>query len=731
MNTSLVATHRSIALAALLGLALPAQGETVADATSRQAPPFDEVVVVATKRATDIRDVAADVTVLDSSELQAILSTSLADTFRFVPGIAHESSGSRFGTEGITIRGIGGNRIAIELDGVPLSQQFDVGKFSNATRDFGDTGLLGMIEVLRGPASAMYGGSALGGVVSMRTLDPRQFLLDSPSGGSGSALYRDLDESSNLQATVALAGRRATLLLGASYREGSERDSAALDDPADHQDFERDAGLIKVLGTNRHGHDWTLSAIRQTHDKQTAITSVLGNGRFRSTTRLEGDDSHSMNIVSAEYRFDSDWLTEGLVRLFYADADIDQHTVDERAAARSPALIERSFFYDQRIRGAELNIWRDTELGGWSHRFGVGLEYAETRTEELRDGVSTSLLDGTMSSNVLGESFPLRDFPVTDTREFGAYFSDQLSRGPLSLIVALRYDDNELDPDSDAIYEEDNPATPVVGLSDSEVTPKIGLIYRIGDEVDVYLQYSRGFRAPPFEDANIGLDIPLFNIRAIPNPDLKSETSDGWELGLRWQGERDRLHLGAFRTDYEDFIETKTRIGVDPVSGRLLFQSINIGDAYIQGVEARWERELAGPFAGLSVHASAYWAEGRNRDNDQPLNSVGPAEAVLGATWRSMDERTEIRALFTATDDWSRRDESAGELFQPAGYGVIDLFAAHRLGERLTVRAGIGNLADRVYWRWSEVRGLAPDDVLLPTLAEAGRNYSIGLQWDW
>jgi len=190
--------HRSVAFAFLLGLALPAQAETVTGATARQALAFDEVVVVATKRETDIRDVAADVTVLDSAELQAILSTSLADAFRFVPGVTHESSGSRFGTEGITIRGIGGNRIAMELDGVPLSQQFDIGNFSNATRDFADTGLLGQVEVLRGPASAMYGGSALGGVVSMRTLD-RQFASDGPTGGNASALYHGVDESSNLQ----------------------------------------------------------------------------------------------------------------------------------------------------------------------------------------------------------------------------------------------------------------------------------------------------------------------------------------------------------------------------------------------------------------------------------------------------------------------------------------------------------------------------------------------------
>ena len=134
---------------------------------------FDEVVVTATKRETSIRDVAADVTLLRGTDLRATMTASLADTFRFIPGVTHESSGSRFGTEGITIRGIGGNRIALELDGVPLSDQFDIGNFSNATRDFADAGLIEQIEILRGPASALYGSSAVGGVVALSTLDPR------------------------------------------------------------------------------------------------------------------------------------------------------------------------------------------------------------------------------------------------------------------------------------------------------------------------------------------------------------------------------------------------------------------------------------------------------------------------------------------------------------------------------------------------------------------------------
>ncbi len=692
---------------------------------------FDEVVVTATKRETSIRDVAADVTVLRGTDLKTTMTASLEDTFRFVPGVTHESSGSRFGTEGITIRGIGGNRIALELDGVPLSDQFDIGNFSNATRDFADAGLINRVEILRGPASALYGSSAVGGVVALSTPDPRSLSAGAKSGGSAGAFYRGRDDSLNLRSSLALRGDMASLLIAGSYRDGAERQSAALDNPEDTQNYQRNAALIKLVGENRYGHDWQLSAVRQSHDVRTRVTSILGAGRFRSTTQLEGDDNHRMDMLSAEYRFDTAWSSDGLLRLFTAKADIRQKTLDERAAARSPALINRDFYYTQRLRGAELNVWRDLEAAGWSHRLGVGLEYSETETTELRDGLSTSLSDGSVTKEILGESFPLRDFPVTVTRASGAYLTDQLTRGPLTLIAALRFDDNQLRPRADDIYTADNPGTPLVALSNADISPKFGAIYHVGDDFDFYIQYARGFRAPPFEDANIGLDIPLFNIRAIPNPDLRSETSDGWELGLRWQGDRTRLQAGAFRTAYSDFIETKVRIGTDPVSGRLLFQSINIGSAMIRGIEARWAHELAGAFDGLTLSASAYWAEGENRDNQQSLNSVGPAEAVIGVTWRSNDERSEVRALLTATSGWSRRDLTAGELFEPAGHAVLDVFFVRTIGDRLTFRAGVGNATNRIYWRWSEVRGLAPDDALLPTLAEAGRNFSIGLDWDW
>jgi len=83
------------------------------------------------------------------------------------------------------------------------------------------------------------------------------------------------------------------------------------------------------------------------------------------------------------------------------------------------------------------------------------------------------------------------------------------------------------------------------------------------------------------------------------------------------------------------------------------------------------------------------------------------------------------------TDGWTERDESGGELFQPAGYGLVEFFYTRQLGSRMTMRAGLHNLTDRTYWHWADVRGLSPTDPMLPYLARAGRSASVSVNVSW
>jgi hemoglobin/transferrin/lactoferrin receptor protein len=694
--------------------------------------PLDQVVVVAHKDERSIREIAANVTVLSRAEMNSELATSLADVFRYIPGVDYEAAGTRFGTEGINIRGIGGNRVAILVDGVPLPDQFDSGSFSNATRDFIDAGLTQSIEVLHGPASALYGSSAIGGVVAVRTPDPSDIIRSESSGGDFLGTWRGADSSAHGQVMYAFGDDSLGVLAGYSWRDGEEIESSAGPTNVDTRDYERQTALLKLVADDRRGRTWRASLVHQDSNTISDMNSVLGAGRFRSTTALEGDDNNEMDVINLAYEFGTpeSWIDSGVIRAFYETASVEQQTLDERAAASTPVSIDRYFSYDQEIRGLEFNAWKNFSGDQVSQRLGFGIEYHDRTTEEYRDGLSTNLATGIETNVLLGEVFPLRDFPISRTKEIAVFIEDTFSFGDWTVIAAVRADQFDLSADADAMYIEDYPDYELVELDESDVSPKLGVIYAVTESVDLYAQYSHGFRAPPYSDANISLELPLFGYRAIPNPDLKSESSDGFDIGIRWQGLQSSARLSAFRTNYQDFIESKINLGVDPLTGLTMFQSRNIDETEIEGFEAGWATRF-GAGEAFGFDGSAYYARGDNKDTGQPLNSVGPAQGVLGFSWYSQDDTRQLRLKGTFTDAYDRRDESTGEVFKPAGYAVFDLFLTQRMGNHAIVRAGLLNLTDRTYWNWSDVRGLSPGDPLIPYLAQAGRSASLSLNWVW
>ena len=720
----------ALVLAAITPL-LPAA--STADDTDSDAAIVEEVVVVANKHERSRREITANVSVFDDEDFRFELASSIADIFRYAPGIDYESDRSRFGAESINIRGIAGNRVAILLDGVPVSDQFDVGSFSNATRDLVNAGFVQNIEVLHGPASALYGSSAIGGVVAMKTIDPRHLARQRGHGGRFVSNWRDDDSSLTATAMHAVASDSLALLAGLSGADGHESEASAADTNLDRRDFRNRSALIKLAAIDDLGNNWRATLYRKEGDVHSDATSMLGSGRFRSTTALVGDDEYETDIVSLEYEFTAEnrFADDGVFRAWYQDSDFVQRTYDERALAARPVTIERLFSFRQNAVGLEANLQKTVLIGQVSHRLSYGFEARHRETEEYRDGLETALEDGAQTNVLLGEVFPLRDFPISETDEWGAFLEDTISLGRWSLTAALRADHYEMRPTVDAMYAADYPFAEPVSISEFELSPKAGLVYELGPSSEVYLQYSHGFRAPPYEDANISLDLPLFNVRAVPNPDLRSERSDGFDAGVRWRGTSGSAYLSVFRTEYTDFIESKVRLGPDPDSGRILFQSQNIASATIEGIEAGADVDMTFVAEGLTLQGGLFIARSENLDTGQPLNSVGPPQGVASVNWQSPGNRLRASLRGTFTDDWSARDETGGELFEAPGHAVLDLYLAVRLGTGLTLRAGAMNLTDKTYWAWTDVRGLAPDDPVIPYLSHPGRRFSVGIDMTW
>jgi hemoglobin/transferrin/lactoferrin receptor protein len=697
---------------------------------------LDPIVVVAGKAPRKMSDVAAQVTVISAESMQKSLTEDLDGLLKYEPGLEMETAGTRFGATSINIRGIGGNRVAIELDGIPVRDQFAIGAYSNGGRALVEPDRIKRVEVLHGPASVMYGSNALGGVVSVTTWDPSDLL-----GRTGNSAWFGLRggyqgaNDSWVGSGVAAWGEGAHGLLAAvTYRNGHELDNQApAEIPDDPQDWDSNDFMFRYTYDTASGNRFRLTADRTERDVQTDINSLLGYGRrFRNTTELQSDDKDESRRLSLDYEFSAGGWEQGVVRLFNVNHETDQLTLEERARAPHPVKLERRFFYEQDISGVELNLFREVQWGSSSHRIGLGAEWQRTDIEELRDGKQTSLVDGSSSNVILGEEMPVRDFPISRTDEIGLFIQDEISLagGRWQIVPALRWDHYDLDPRPDSIWIEDNPETEVVSIEESEFTPRLGLLYHANDFWTVYGQYSRGFRAPPFEDANIGFDIPLFGFRAIPNPDLKSETSNGFELGLRRIAAGSRFSFTAFHTDYDDFIESRVLIGFDPVSGDLIFQSRNIDTARIRGIDVRYDQDLGQWSDGLEgwmLNAAAYWAEGENRETSQPLNSIAPPQAVLGLGWHSRDGAWDITATstLTAKKDRDDIDESTEERFATPSWVILDLTAGWRYSDWLELRAGVFNIGDKRYWRWLDVSNMPADDPMIALMSRPGRNFSI------
>ena len=727
--------HPVLLLPIISGLSL---AEELSDTTELKAVQLDPIVVVASKAPRPLSDVVGQVSVIDSEFIKHYIVEDIDGLLRYEPGLDLESSGTRFGANAINIRGIGGNRVAMEVDGIPVRDRFAIGSYSDGGRILTETDRIKRLEILYGPASTLYGSDALGGVLAITTWDPDD-LLARGNGRTWFSLrggYQGADDSMVGSGVAAWGDENNGLAFAATWRDGHELDNqASADAPRDNQNWNSRDYLLRYSHETQAGNRLRLSVADYQRDTTTSIESLPGWNRFRRTTSLTGEDKDKNRQASVEYQFSGDW-GNGVIRAFDTHSRTQQLTHEERAASSKPVLLQRYFEYEQDFSGVELNLFRDFMLTSSDHHLGMGIELLRTDSSEFRDGFQQSLIDGSLTRTVLGENLPVRDFPVSRTDEMGIFIQDEIRLGDGSWVIvpAIRYDRYQLDPRPDEIYLEDNPLTQVVSVDENRVSPRIGLLYRINDEAGVYLQYVNGFRAAPFEDANIGLDIPLFNIRAIPNPDLKSETSRGLEAGFRYISSGTRLTLAVFDTLYDDFIETKARIGLDPDSGVLLFQSRNIDQARIYGADLRLEQDLQAwnpAFEGWTLSGGLYWSRGENLESNQPLNTVSPPQMVLGGSWSSSDGRWDAHLTGTFTARQNRVDESAGERFHTPSWNTFDLTAGWKINDHLNLRAGIYNLTDKQYWRWSDVRLFSPDNPMLELMSRPGRNYSVTANFLW
>lgn len=720
-----------------------------------------EVSVTATRIAEDVRDIPATVTVIDSQQIDRGLVQRIQDLIRYEPGVTVNSDPNRFGASSFNIRGLEGNRVAIQVDGVraPNLFTFGVGPFNTSTRNMLDLDSMKKVEILRGPASTLYGSDALGGVVSYITNDPLDYLdlKASPFYGAIKSGYASVNDGWQNTATAAAGTDAVQGLVVYTYYTGGETRNFGTNDsigpartapnPLDVDEYNVLAKLAFTPSRNN-----TLKFAYEGFNHRADVTVASLNASTPTTSALTGQDRNTRDRGTIAYEWlnpEGGWFSGFTASLYqqYATTTSDSQEVRSQTSAScsgttrggNTCFIPREFDFQQRLTGGTAQLESLLETSSVHQRILWGGEIYETQTSALRNATVYNLTTGTVSNTLAGDTFPVRDFPNTTSLQFGAYVQDQISLldGQLVVTPALRYDYYRLQVHPDDIYLRNAPPGVVPSdFSDSAWSPKLSALYSINRNVNVYANYAFGFRAPPFDDVNAAFRNPIQSYVLIPNPNLQSETSQGIEIGTKAEGTQGRLAVAAFYNRYHDFIDSRTALDC-PADPRCIpgfaftFQSVNRTRVRIYGIEAKGEWIFAPQW---TLAGSVAYANGRDTSDDEPLNSVNPLTGVVGVRYDATPSAygTYGGALkVTAVQRKTNAADVGGVApYLTPGFATVDLTGYWNVSKNAKIAAGVFNLFDKKYWLWGDVNTavLPMGNASLDRYTQPGINASVNVQ---
>ncbi len=706
------------------------------------------LTVTGTRTPIRINELPATVTVFELEDLEFYQFQNLRDLLRYEPGVSVRDN-PQYGLQDVNIRGLEGNRILFQLDGIRLPERFEFGPFNLGRGEFVDFATVQAIEVLRGPASTLYGSDALGGVVSYRSLEPSDLLgKDDDFAADLSTTF--LSETGGFDNVGRLAFRKDDdeLVLVVSRRDGREADSFADREFVDSLDAESTTFYGNFVGQ--------LSPVSR--------VSFIAEDLSRFTRRNEAEGNLTLNLAEEEdilidrsrlsltYEYDDpdspSWVNYARGQVFYQAANTREILRETRAsgsAFRGQSVFretENDFIADS--YGGDVQFRSDFTTGTARHRLTYGLDISSTFNSRPRDRTETNLTTGESTNVIPPDVFPVKDFPDGDTLRVGAYLQDEIAIGPFDIIAGLRFDYYDLQTDPDPDFSRNGAES--VDLDAAALSPRLAVRYQASPEISLYGQYARGFRAPLYSEINSGftnLTGSFFKYETLSNPDLEPETSNSFEIGVRGDYPRFNFGVTGFYNTYDNFIETFVAAGerclvpADPcpfLPPRLggtqtvtQFQTQNVAEASIWGIELSGEYRFSPDESGFSILGSFAFAQGDNQTDNEPLETIDPITGVVGLRYRAPNDLWRAELISTIVGQ-ARVSEDA-DTFVPDAYALVDLVGSYNATPNLGLSLGLYNLLNTEYYVYSDVRNQPDDAPDIQRFSQPGTNVRLGVSY--
>lgn len=530
------------------------------------ADEISEIIVTATRLDQAARSVPSAISVVSGDEIQhARQQLALDEALASVPGVFFQNRYNFAQDLRIAIRGFGARSnfgvrgIKILVDGIPETLADGQSQVDSI-----DLSSVRQVEVLRGPASALYGNAA-GGVISIQSERGSTEPYADARVAVGDYGYR------KYQVKTAGAAGRLDYLVSLSdlqidgYREHSEAENTQLNSRF----------LFRFNDNTEVG--WAISAT-----DQPVSNDPGGVTRADATANPRGARDRNVDFDAGE-ALDQQKLGLSFKHVFTDGSELRarSYNLTRDFRNRLPFTGGGTVVFDRAFAGGGISYTRGFALGNIQHRVVAGFDHDRQRDDRQRFD-NNSGIQGVLVLDQLER--------VTST---GIFVQDEISVSDrLEVTLGLRYDDIEFDI-SDAFLADGNDSG---ARSIDDVSPSIGFLYDVGAQHSVYGSIATAFETPTTTefanpDGSGGF-----------NPILEPQKSTSYELGLRGGlDESARYELVIFRIDVDDEL-IPFEIASSP--GRDFF--VNAGKSARRGIELSLRAE---PVPGLNLALAYTWSK--------------------------------------------------------------------------------------------------------------------------
>ncbi|MFH1060094.1 MAG: TonB-dependent receptor [Pseudomonadota bacterium] len=533
-----------------LASALVAVGVLSGVALAQEAMESREVSVTATRMERGLLEVPVSTTFIGPEEIRRSGAESVGELLRDVPGVEVFDNGAG-GAKRVSIRGESGQRVLILVDGQKIGDQ----KSMDGSPILVSLSEVESVEVIKGPASVLYGSEAIGGVVKIKTKRgghrPVQLHL---GGGFDSS-------TSGVNGDAALHG---------SYQGFSYRLSGALSDQGDrdtpdgkleHSDYNFDDYRAAVgydrgpisLGAGYQSYDSAVHVNVPSGSIGAPITAMFLDLPQWSLEKYDAFAEYKGSGALVKLRADAYW--QRTLKDFINNISMSMMPGHRRQ-------LDITTNNDQKTWGGSL---QGDLAPAQDHYLIAGLDWSDDGLEARERRYQTD----NRIRPLLSDSTYLYEGQM---RTMALFIQDEWAFHPrFSLTAGLRQTWVESE-----LTRSTNPSVSARDVSDDHLVGNLGLVFRPAKDLSLRAVAGQGYRFPNLQQLYIGTlhggSSPTF-----PNPDLKPETSASYELGLRRAGQGWLVDLGVFYSQADDYITTM------PVNGGL--QYANVDGAETHGLE--------------------------------------------------------------------------------------------------------------------------------------------------